>query len=131
MVKHRRWSDKQKSDSIPEDEESGHNDFVEKQTSSLKNSKIKSLSVSSIKYVYIVVIAALLAGIFTPITAGVETESVFFGTLSIMLGLGGGLLIYRGITNHERTAIMVCGGLGFIFISLIIIYELSNDSILG
>ena len=48
---------------------------------------IRSILLSGIKYVYIVALAALLSGIFTPLTTGVELTEVIYGILSILLGL--------------------------------------------
>ena len=128
MVKHKRWSDKPKSDTPPIDEEKN---VVKQETSIEKESKdIKSLIVSGTKYIYIITVAALLAGVFTPITTGIEIENVLFGVLSLLLGLGGGVLIILGLIK-KHTALMVLAGLGLIIISTVIIYELSNDSLLG
>ena len=128
MVKHKRWSDKPKSDTPSIHEEKN---VVEQETSIQKEPRdIKSLIVSGTKYIYIITVAALLAGVFTPITTGIEIENVLFGVLSLLLGLGGGVLIILGLIK-KHTALMVLAGLGLIIISTVIIYELSNDSLLG
>lgn len=126
MTKHRRWSDKPKTDSI------------EKKTPELKNKEnfptnsskdFKSLILSGTKYAYIIAAAALFSGIFTPLTLGLDVEEVIFGILSILLGLGGGVTIFFGIKYQNLTTILVSGGLGMIVISLILIYELANRSV--
>tara|TARA_Y100000996_G_scaffold373562_1_gene323117 strand:+ start:312 stop:695 length:384 start_codon:yes stop_codon:yes gene_type:complete len=126
MTKHRRWSDKPKTDSI------------EKSTPELKNKEnfptnsskdFKSLILSGTKYAYIIAAAALFSGIFTPLTLGLDVEEVIFGILSILLGLGGGVTIFFGIKYQNLTTILVSGGLGMIVISLILIYELANRSL--
>jgi hypothetical protein len=128
MVKHRRYSDKPKEDSIQKDEKI---EFQEQEISSEKTSlDFKSLLLSGTKYVYIVVAVALLSGIFTPLTLGIEIENVIFGMLSIFLGLGGGIVIFLGIKYQKFTIVMVCGGLGMIFGSLLLIYESTNNPIL-
>ena len=77
MVKHRRWSDKPKPES----------DIEEKKTVIPEPpNDIKSIILSGTKYVYIVIVAALLSGIFTPLTLGIEIEDVIFGMLTIFLG---------------------------------------------
>ena len=97
MVKHKRWSDKPKSDTPPIDEEKN---VVEQETSIEKESKdIKSLIISGTKYIYIVAAAALLSGIFTPLTIGEDWDQVIFGMLSIFLGLGGGVVIYLSLIH--------------------------------
>ncbi len=127
MVKHKRWSDKPKSDTPPIDEEKN---VVEQETSIEKESKdIKSLIVSGTKYIYIVAAAALLSGIFTPLTIGEDWDQVIYGMLSIFLGLGGGIVIYLGVKTQKLTIVMVSGGLAMMFASLVLIYEFAFESL--
>ena len=127
MAKHRRFSDKPNDDSIQNDKK---NELQEETISSEENSRdLKSLLLSGTKYAYIIAAAALLSGVFTPLTLGVEFEDVVFGMLSIFLGLAGGIVIFLGIKNQKFTTIMVCGGLGMVFGSLILIYEMADRSL--
>ena len=127
MVKHKRWSDKPKSDVSSIDEEKN---VVEQETSIEKESKdIKSLIISGTKYIYIVAAAALLSGIFTPLTIGEDWDQVIFGMLSIFLGLGGGVVIYLGVKTQKLTIVMVSGGLAMMFASLVLIYEFAFQSL--
>ena len=127
MAKHKRWSDKPKSDVPSIDEEKN---VVEQETSIEKESKdIKSLIVSGTKYIYIVAAAALLSGIFTPLTIGEDWDQVIFGMLSIFLGLGGGVVIYLGVKTQKFTTLMVSGGLAMMFASLVLIYEFAFESL--
>ena len=126
MVKHRRFSDKPKEDSNQKETE-----LQEKNISAEKTPlDFKSLVLSGTKYVYIIAAVALLSGIFTPITLGIEIENVIFGMLSIFLGLGGGIVIFLGIKYQKFTTIMVCGGLGMMIGSVLLIYESTNHPIL-
>jgi len=126
MVKHRRFSDKPKEDSNQKETE-----LQEKNISAEKTPlDFKSLVLSGTKYVYIIAAVALLSGIFTPLTLGIEIENVIFGMLSIFLGLGGGIVIFLGIKYQKFTTIMVCGGLGMMIGSLLLIYESTNHPIL-
>ena len=128
MVKHRSHSDKPKEDSTQKDEKT---EFQEQEISSEKTSlDFKSLLLSGTKYAYIIGAVALLSGIFTPLTLGVEIEDVIFGMLSIFLGLGGGIVIFLGIKYQKFTTIMVCGGLGMMIGSVLLIYESTNHPIL-
>ena len=128
MVKHRRYSDKPKEDSTQNNEKI---ELEEQEISSEKTSfDFKSLLLSGTKYAYIIAAVALLSGIFTPLTMGVEIEDVIFGMLSIFLGLGGGIVIFLGIKYQKFTTIMVCGGLGMMIGSLLLIYESTNHPIL-
>ena len=129
MVKHRRYSDKPKEDSIQKEEKI---EFQEQEISSEKTPlDLKSLLLSGTKYVYIVGAVALLSGIFTPLTIGTEIENVLFGMLSIFLGLAGGIVIFLGIKNQKFTTVMVCAGLGMMVGSLLLIYESTNHPILS
>ena len=129
MVKHRRYSDKPKEDSTEKDERI---EIQEQEISSEKTSfDFKSLLLSGTKYAYIIAAVALLSGIFTPLTLGVEIENVIFGMLSIFLGLGGGIVIFLGIKYQKFTTIMVSGGLGIMIASLFLIYEVIGKSLLG
>ena len=129
MVKHRRYSDKLKEDSTQKDEKI---ELEEQEISYEKTSfDFKSLLLSGTKYAYIIAAVALLSGIFTPLTLGVEIQDVIFGMLSIFLGLGGGIVIFLGIKNQKFTTVMVCAGLGMMVGSLLLIYESTNHPILS
>ena len=129
MVKHRRYSDKPKEDSIQKDEKT---EFQEQEISSERTSlDLKSLLLSGTKYAYIIGAVALLSGIFTPLTLDVEIWDVIFGMLSIFLGLVGGIVIFLGIKYQKYTTIMICGGLGIMITSLFLIYEIIDKPLLG
>ena len=129
MAKHRRYSDKPKEDSTQKDEKT---EFQEQEISSEKTPlDFKSLLLSGTKYAYIIGAVALLSGIFTPLTLGIEIEDVIFGMLSIFLGLGGGIVIFLGIKYQKFATIMVCGGLAIMVASLFMIYEVIGKSLLG
>ena len=127
MAKHRRFSDKSQDDSIQNNEKTK---LREQKISPDKTSlDLKSILLSGTKYAYIIGAVALLSGIFTPLTLGVEIEDVIFGMLSIFLGLAGGVVIFLGIKSQKLTTIMVSSGLGMMFGSLVLIFELSNKSL--
>ncbi len=124
MAKHRRFSDAPEPDSVQKDEEI---ELVEQEIPSKETStNIKSTLLSGTKYAYIVAAVALLSGIFTPLTIGEEFEIVASGMLSVFLGLGGGILIFLATKNQKFRSIMVCGGLGMMVASLILIYEMAD-----
>ena len=127
MVKHRRFSDKPKEDSNLKETE-----LQEKNISAEKTSlDLKTILLSGTKYAYIIAAVALLSGIFTPLTLGVEVEDVVFGMLSIFLGLAGGILIFLGVKYQKFTPIMVSGGLGMMIASLFLMYEIIPKPLLG
>ena len=124
MAKHRRFSDTPEPDSVQKDEEI---ELVEQEIPSKETStNIKSILLSGTKYAYIIAAVALLSGIFTPLTIGAEFETVAFGMLSVFLGLGGGITIFLGVKNQKFTTLMICGGLGMMIASLILIHELAD-----
>ena len=130
MAKHRRFSDKPKADSIQSDNKTEVN---EQDTTSPTKTPLdpKTILLSGTKYAYIIGAVALLSGIFTPLTLNVGFEDVIFGMLSIFLGLVGGIVIFLGIKTQKFTTIMVCGGLGMMFASLILIYQLTNNPLIN
>ena len=129
MVKHRRFSDKPKEDSTQKETET---ELQEKDISAEKTPlDLKTLLLSGTKYAYIIAAVALLSGIFTPLTLGVEIEDVVFGMLTIFLGLVGGMLIFLGVKYQKFTPIMVSGGLGMMIASLFLIYEIIDKPLLG
>ena len=127
MVKHRRFSDKPKEDSNQKETE-----LQEKTISAEKTPlDLKTILLSGTKYAYIISAVALLSGIFTPLTLGVEIEDVVFGMLTIFLGLVGGILIFLGVKYQKFTIIMICSGLGIMTASLFLIYEIIDKSLFG
>ena len=127
MVKHRRYSDKPTEDSNQKETELQEKDISAEKTPL----DLKTLLLSGTKYAYIIAAVALLSGIFTPLTLGVEIEDVIIGMLIIFFGLGGGIMIFLGIKYQKLTTLMVCGGLGIMIASLFLIYELLDKSLLG
>ena len=120
MVKHRRFSDTPKSDPLEENIEYKTTKEI---LSDESPRDLKTILLSGTKYAYIIGAVALLSGIFTPLTIGAEIEAVIFGMLSIFLGLAGGIIIFLGIKSQKFRTVMVCGGLGMMFSSLVLIYE--------
>ena len=127
MAKHRRISDNSKPHNTEKEEKT---ELVEEKISSTKiPMDIKSIILSGSKYLYIIAAAALLSGIFTPLTIDAEWNTVISGILSIFLGLGGGICIFLGIKNQKFTTIMICIGLGMMIISLILMHEVAERSL--
>ena len=128
MVKHRRFSDKPKSDPLEENIEYK----TKKEILSEESPRdLKSIVLSGTKYAYIIGAVALLSGIFTPLTLDVEIWDVISGMRSIFLGLVGGIVIFLGIKYQKYTTIMICGGLGIMITSLFLIYEIIDKPLLG
>ena len=127
MKKHRRSSNNPKPDPIDDlSEQSTVDEIVPEETPRDLKSYINSIS----KYIYIIAAAALLSGVFTPLTINAEITTVVYGILTILLGLGGGILIYLGTKNKRFSSIMVIAGSAIMIVSVIIIYELADRSII-
>jgi|TARA_B110000438_G_C15524696_1_gene525789 hypothetical protein len=129
MAKYKKIFDKPKSNFIEKEQKI---ELMKAEIPTQKTSKdMKSIILSGSKYAYIVVAAALLSGIFTPLTIGADIEIVILAMLSIFLGLGGGIVIFLGIKCQKSTTILICGGLGMMIVSLILIYEIAERSLFG
>ena len=94
MVKHRRYSDKPRTPPPVDVPDKFYTEPTQDFSATFPktNKDFKSILLSGTKYAYIIGAVALLSGIFTPLTLGVEIEDVIFGMLSILLGLGGGIV---------------------------------------
>jgi len=77
------------------------------------------------RYVYLLAIFALLAGVFFPlITPGIPYDYVIQGTATLFLGLAGGILLFKATTSDNRRGILIAIGFALIAISLVLIYQL-------
>ena len=80
--------------------------------------------ISGVKYAYLIVCFALMAGIFYPLVTGEKWDQSLVGIGILSVGLFGGILLYKSITSEKRRGMIMCCGFGLIAVSLIIIYEL-------
>lgn len=87
-----------------------------------KSSKI----LSGIKYVYITVFFALLAGLFSPLITGQGFDLVIIGVIILSVGLVGAILVYKATTSEKRRIIYLGSGFALITISLIFIYDITG-----
>jgi uncharacterized membrane protein YjjP (DUF1212 family) len=99
---------------------------------SQETKKIGSANTSTIlaqipRYVYLLAIFALLAGVFFPlITPGVPFDHVIQGTATLFLGLAGGILLFKATTSDNRRGILIAIGFALIAICLALIYHLQE-----
>ncbi|MBM3910039.1 MAG: hypothetical protein FJ356_00120 [Thaumarchaeota archaeon] len=91
-----------------------------------KSSKI----LSGIKYVYITVFFALLAGFFSPLITGQGFDLVIIGVIILFVGLGGAILVYKAATSEKRRMIYLGSGFALITISLIFIYDIMGKPLI-
>ena len=98
-----------------------------KKLESPKTFKPKTILAQIPRYVYLVAIFALLSGVFFPlITPGVPFDYIIMGTLTLFLGLAGGVLLFKAITLDNRRVILTIIGFALITISLVLIYLLEE-----
>jgi len=94
---------------------------------SAKTSNTATILAQIPRYVYLLAIFALLAGVFFPlITPGVPFDHVIQGTAILFLGLVGGILLFKAITSDNRRGILIAIGFALIAISLALIYHLQE-----
>ena len=92
-----------------------------------KTSKPMTILAQIPRYVYLLAIFALLAGVFFPlITPGMSYDYVIQGTATLFLGLIGGILLFKAITSDNRRGILIVIGFVLIAISLTLIYHLQD-----
>jgi len=94
---------------------------------STKTSKPTTILAQIPRYVYLLAIFALLAGVFFPlITPGVPYDYVIQGTATLFLGLAGGILLFKATTSDNRRGILIVIGFALIAICLVLVYHLHN-----
>ena len=90
---------------------------------STKTSKPSTILAQIPRYVYLIAIFALLAGVFFPmITPGVPFDYIIMGTLTLFLGLAGGILLFKATTSDKRRGILFAIGFALVAISLALIF---------
>ena len=101
-----------------------HSQEIEKPEST-KTSKLNTILSQIPRYVYLLAIFALLAGVFFPtITPGVSFDFVIQGTATLFLGLVGAILLFKAATSDKRQGIFIAVGSALITISLALIYQI-------
>ena len=94
---------------------------------STKTSKPTTILAQIPRYAYLLVISALLSGVFFPlITPGIPYDHVIQGTATLFLGLVGAILLFKAITSDNRRGILIAIGFALIAISLALIYHLQE-----
>jgi len=103
-----------------------HYQEIEKPKST-KTSKSNTILAQIPRYVYLLAIFALLAGVFFPlITPGISFDLVIQGTATLFLGLVGAILLFKAATSDNRRGIFIAVGFALIAISLVLIYHIQE-----
>jgi|TARA_Y100000310_G_scaffold3151_1_gene4076 uncharacterized membrane protein YjjP (DUF1212 family) len=98
----------------------------------IKSSKPNTILAQIPRYVYLLAIFALLAGVFFPlITPGASPDLAIQGTATLFLGLVGGILLFKAATSDNRRGIFIAVGFALITISLVLIYHIQEVGIEG
>ena len=92
-----------------------------------KTSKPIAILAQIPRYAYLLVIFALLAGVFFQlITPGIPYDYAIQGTATLLLGLVGSILLFKAATSDNRRGILIAIGFALIAISLALIYHLQD-----
>ena len=118
-------TDSQKEDIVKPSNDTEKNIPKQKLTTE-RGSKI----LNGIKYVYITIFFALLAGFFSPLIIGQSFELVIIGVIILFVGLGGAILVYKAATSEKYRMIYLGSGFALIAISLIFIYDIMGKPLL-
>ena len=93
-----------------------------------KTSKPTTILALIPRYAYLLVIFALLSGVFFPlITPGVPYDYVIQGTATLFLGLVGAIVLFKATTSDNRRGILIGIGFALITICLVSIYHLQES----
>ena len=87
---------------------------------------VSSQLTEGFKLVYLGAFFALLAGFFHPMISGDLYNDWLWGVIVLIVGLAGGVLLYKSITEEKRRLIYFCGGFGIIFLSLTLIFQITG-----
>ena len=85
-------------------------------------STISSKTLTSFKYVYLIIFFALLSGLFYPLINNSSFQPTLVGILTLFVALLGGILLYKATTTETKKEIFFVIGFGLIGISVFLIY---------
>ena len=89
-------------------------------------STISSKTLTSFKYVYLIIFFALVSGIFYPLIQDLSLDIVIVGVFVLFIGLIGGILVFKSTTSETKKEIFFGIGFGLIAISLYSIYNITG-----
>ena len=82
------------------------------------------------RYVYLVAFFALLSGVFFPLITDNPAEQnlneLISGVTMLLLGLTGGILVYKGVTANKNRTGVICLGFVLIAVSLALIFTIAG-----
>ena len=89
-------------------------------------STISSKTLTSFKYVYLIIFFTLLSGIFYPLIQDLSLDIVIAGVFVLFIGLIGGILVFKSTTSETKKEIFFGIGFCLIAISLYSIYYITG-----
>jgi len=89
-------------------------------------STTSSKTLTSFKYVYLIIFFTLLSGIFYPLIQDLSLDIVIAGVFVLFIGLIGGILVFKSTTSETKKEIFFGIGFGLIAISLYSIYYITG-----
>ena len=89
-------------------------------------STISSKTLTSFKYVYLIIFFTLLSGIFYPLINELSLDIVIVGVFVLFIGLIGGILVFKSTTSETKKEIFFGIGFGLIALSLYSIYYITG-----
>ena len=103
-----------------------HSQEIEKPEST-KTSKLNTILSQIPRYVYLLAIFALLAGVFFPVVvSGTSFDFVIQGTAILFLGLIGAILLFKAATLDKKRGVFIAVGFALIAICLVLIYHIQE-----
>ena len=85
-----------------------------------------SKTLTSFKYVYLIIFFTLLSGIFYPLINELSLDIVIVGVFVLFIGLIGGILVFKSTTSETKKEIFFGIGFGLIALSLYSIYYITG-----
>ncbi len=89
-------------------------------------SKLGSKALTGVKYIYLIVFFALLAGFFHPLITNTSFDNLIIGIIVLFVGLAGGILVYKATTLETKKEIFLAGGFALIAISLFYVFQMTG-----
>jgi len=88
--------------------------------------KASSITLTSVKFIYLGLFFALLSGMFYPLVEGGSFEQVVTGILILFVGLAGALLLYKAGTAEKKRGIYLGSGFSILTITLILVFSVAG-----
>jgi len=89
-------------------------------------STTSSKTLTSFKYVYLIIFFTLLSGIFYPLINELSLDIVIVGVFVLFIGLIGSILVFKSTTSETKKEIFFGIGFGLIAISLYSIFYITG-----